>query len=645
MGSVMSMEFNAEQRAAITSEARNLLVLAGAGTGKTRTIIGRVAHLVAQGIDPERIVIVTFTRRAAGELRARLKTAAGAAATKALAGTFHHLCLRIMSSRRRWFGFDDLTVMDRDDQVHLMRLVRGELIAKDSNVPQASQLISYYSYARNTNQPAEDYLRKFTDLDGDTSGKVLELFAAYKLRKQVGAYLDYDDILHRFAKVLRDDTDVRRKVCSRYDHVLVDEMQDTNPLQWLILESFAEYCHLFCVGDDAQSIYAFRGADFRNVHSFEQRVSDSQTTRLQQNYRSTQPILDVANWLLAGSPLKYKKSLQSIRGPGPRPRFIEFNTDLEEANWVAKSILGRHAQGTDWSENMILCRTAYSARPIEAELIAQKIPYRFIGGMGLLQMAHVRDLLALLRIMVNHRDELAWARYLTLWPRIGEATAARLIEKLLAQTDLQSAMKVLEESLAGRPDVWEPPQALMQLSERPAQAIEVARTALEPLLEAKYDNWEARVRDLVLLERLATSHRTLRGFLETYILDPVSASEAMSQSGPDEGLVTLITVHSAKGTECEVCFIPAAQAGNYPHVRSLSNQDEIEEERRVLYVAMTRAKDELILSRHLRRSYGRGSWNAAAETHYFLREVPAQLVDLRPCFERPYDYLRDDVIS
>lgn len=638
------MEFNAEQRAAIETEARNALVLAGAGTGKTRTIIGRAAHLLENGVDPARIIIVTFTRRAAREIQQRLQSSAGTRASQVVSGTFHHLCLRIMSARRKWFEFQDLTVMDRDDQTQLMKLVRGEVVGRDAVVPQAPQLLSYYSYARNTNQSPKAYLQKYAEVEGAALEKVVEIFASYKQRKQAGGYLDYDDILHQFAKVLRKDEEVRRKVCSQYDHVLVDEMQDTNPLQWLILEAFAEYCKLFCVGDDAQSIYAFRGADFENVHAFDDRLPESSTLKLQENYRSTQEILDLANWLLEVSKLDYQKRLQANRGSGEKPTLLDFSTDFEEAAWIAETIQQRQSEGAKWSEHMILCRSAYAARPIEAELIEEKIPYRFVGGMSLLQMAHVRDLLSVLRSVLNYRDELAWVRFLTLWPRIGEVTATRAVNNIVTAADLEEALERLRGSLKSRSEILAVPEQLKTLLSEPAKAIQTARKHLEPMLEKRYDNWDNRKRDLDLIERLAGNHRSLAAFLETYTLDPISATEATPEQNADEGLVTLITIHSAKGTECEVCFVPALQPGNYPHNRSLGDEDEIEEERRVLYVALTRAKDHLYLSRHLSRGYGRTSWNSAAGSHYFLSKLPPQYVQTGDFLMSSFDLLEDDVL-
>ncbi len=627
----MSMDFNPQQRAAIEHQARHLLVLAGAGTGKTRTIIGRAAHLIESGTPAERIVIVTFTRRAAHEIRSRLSSTIGAGGARVVAGTFHYLCLRIMRARRRWFGYQDMTIMDRDDQLQLMKLVRGECVGGKSStkatVPAAAQLLDYYSYARNTNQPASEYLRKFTDFEQSSVELLLDIFNAYKTRKQTNGYLDYDDILHRFAKVLHDDAHVRERVATQYDHVLVDEMQDTNPLQWLILESLAEHCNLFCVGDDAQSIYAFRGADFQNVHSFSDRLPQSEVVKLEQNYRSTQPILELANWVLAQSPLNYDKTLHSERAEGTRPQLVDFDTELDEAQWIVAAIQARKNEGNSWSDHMILCRTAYSARPVEARLIEQKVPYRFVGGIGLLQMAHVKDLLAVLRCAVNHRDELAWMRYLTLWPRIGEVTAARAVERLAREASAAEAAETLKEVFAQRKEVTELPATVLQHLTQPKLALKAAMKALEPVVKTKYERWESRRNDWQLISKLAANHASLQAFLETYTLDPMSATEATAGDNPQEGVVTLITVHSAKGTEAKVCFAAAVQPGNYPHSRSLADPDAIEEERRVLYVALTRACDELFVTRSLSRGYARASWNASTGTHYFLEGLPAGVVD------------------
>jgi DNA helicase II / ATP-dependent DNA helicase PcrA len=646
------MEFNEEQLQAIHCSARHLLVLAGAGTGKTRTIIGRAAQLIRSGCSPKRIAVITFTRRAAAEIRHRLNQDVGETHKGIVAGTFHNFCLREMSAHRSWFGLDEITVMDADDQSQLMKLVRAEIVGKrkDSSVPQSPQLLNYYSYARNTNQPIREYLKHFTELEDENIDVVLRIFDGYKDRKRAAGYVDFDDILHRFAKVMKQETEICQRIASSYDHVLVDEMQDTNPLQWLILESLATHVQLFCVGDDAQSIYAFRGADFRNVHSFAQRVPDAQVLKLELNYRSTQEILDVSNWLLTQSPLKYNKKLTAFRGPGNPPIQVITDTEDEEAEWVAEYIVKQHQQGTAWQEQMVLCRTAYSARPLEAELIRRKIPYRFIGGIGLLQMAHIKDLLSALRIVVNHQDELAWMRYLMMWPRIGEVTAAKLVGQLRVCEVPPAAVERLQ-MLSGRPEITNPLRDSLENMHSPSVCIENLIRSLEELLSQRYDNWDQRKRDCQLIVRLAQKHKSVQSFLDAYALDPVSASEV---DATDDDLLTLITVHSAKGTEAKICYVIAAQSGNYPHSRSLENEDDIEEERRVLYVALTRAQDQLVISRHM---ISRGSWNSWKQPQTcFLDDLPGKLVQRRiptnsgvgysPHRKKKYsaDYWDDDVI-
>lgn len=642
------MEFNEQQVQAIESSAKHLLVLAGAGTGKTRTIIGRAARLIRDGCKPNRIAIITFTRRAAGEIRERLANEIGEARKGIVAGTFHNFCLREMTARRSWFGLEEITVMDADDQSQLMKLVRADLVGKqkDSSLPQSSELLKYYSYARNTNQPIRDYLGHFTELAQDQIEIVLKIFDAYKERKRAAGYVDFDDILQRFAKVMKHDSEICHKIASAYEHVLVDEMQDTNPLQWLILESLAPYVNLFCVGDDAQSIYAFRGADFRNVHSFKTRLPDAEVLKLELNYRSTQEILDVSNHLLALSPLKYNKQLTAYRGKGNPPQFMGVETETDEADWVAETIVQHHQQGLAWQEQMVLCRTAYAARPIEAELIRRKIPYRFIGGIGLLQMAHIKDLLAALRIAVNHQDELAWMRYLTMWSRIGEMTAAKLTRQLRECENSTDAVQRLGMFLA-RPEIVQPLQAVLEHLNQPGNCIEKLIRAMEDLLENRYDNWDQRKRDCDLIVRLAQRHQTIQAFLDAYALDPVSPTEV---DATDDDILTLITVHSAKGTECKVCYVIAAQAGNYPHTRSLDNPDDLEEERRVLYVALTRAKDELIVSQHFQ---SRSSWNSWKSPQIsFIDDIPQKLfqrgkgkkksIPARKSFSQ--DFWDDDVV-
>ncbi len=640
------MQLNPQQQAAVEAVDRHVLVLAGAGTGKTATIIGRAAHLLRNDTPARRILLLTFTRRAAREMVARLERDVGSASRGIVAGTFHHFCLLTMRRQPKAFGLVDATVIDRDDQLQLVRLARANVRRKGEQFPQAGKILNAISFARNTNAPLRAYLAKHSDWDDDTTARVLVVAKDYRDRKRQRGYLDFDDLLHRFASVLHKDPKARARVAGGFDHVLVDEMQDTNPLQWLILDALRSTATLFCVGDDAQSIYAFRGADFRNVHAFAERVPGSTTLKLEENYRSTQPILDLANWLLDGSTLEYGKRLRAHRGPGQKPRLMDFDDEWAEAGWIATDLIERHERGAHWRDHMIITRTAWAARSLEAELVQRDVPYRFVGGTQLFQAAHVKDLLALVRAGLSHRDELAWIRYLTLWPGIGDVRAARTIDKLLPLPDLPTALDTLRDGWKGDARVPAGPRQVWLDRANPSAVIADATRFLEPLLERRYDNWRDRKRDLALLASLAQRHRSLPAFLEAYALDPISSSEA-ARLEQDDG-ITLITAHSAKGTEAPVCYLLRVEPGLYPHSRSLGELDQEEEERRVLYVAMTRAKDTLLLTRSNRFGGHRVFWGGAAGQHaqggtaYLLEDVPDPLIDHNDGLIDPWD--DDDII-
>lgn len=631
---------NRNQKIAAEYEDKHILVLAGAGTGKTLTIIARAEHLIKKGVDPRRILLLTFTRRAAKEMTDRLSLNIGNSAQDVMAGTFHHYCLMTMRRMPDRFGIKGFTIIDRDDQISLMKLARAQYVEKGKKFPSASQLVNYNSYARNTNTGVSEYLNKYTEHDDETLNKIVNVFSDYGNRKQVNRYLDFDDILYQFATKLHEDPMIGKQLRSYYDHILVDEMQDTNPLQWLILDGLKDPGKLFCVGDDAQSIYAFRGADFRNVHSFQERVSDSVVLKLEENYRSTQGILDISNWLLKESPLKYNKKLNAYRGEGTKPVLKDFYSDLMEAKWVAEDLIERHDEGASWRDHMILTRTAWGSRSVEAMLIEKKIPYIFIGGSSFLQAAHVKDLLCLARAAASQNDEIAWMRYLTLWSGIGDVTASKLISLMKKTGSIEKAFETVASNNANRQKIIEGPETILKYWDEPTKALSAGAEFLKPLLSEKYDKWDLRKKDFDLLVKLAKRYRSLVRFIEVYTLDPISSTVASRLENND--VVTLITVHSAKGTEAPVCYVIRVEPGMYPHIRSVGNADEEEEERRILYVAMTRAKDDLILT----RSEGSGnymySYGDAAEA-YFLSDVPSGLMDESYQYESNWDMGMADV--
>ena len=616
---------NPEQAQAATIDAQNVLVLAGAGCGKTKTIVARAAYLIDQGVAAQQIQIVTFTRRAASEIVSRVEHVLGASAQGIHASTFHTFCMGILRRYARAFDLDAFSVIDRDDQIMMLKLLRGQR-SEQRDLPKAAQLLDLYSYIRNTLCSFDVGFEKLCPEMQQHKVCIIELLKNYEQQKRQRNYLDYDDILDYVAKYLQHSPDLVEHIAARYRYLLVDEMQDTNPLQWMLLQPFIGRSQLFCVGDDAQSIYGFRGADFENIHRFKARVPDACVLTLARNYRSTQSILDLSNWLLQRSPLAYNKPLQAVRGNGSLPVLHTFANEFDEARWIANDLQQRHGQGEQWGSHMILVRSTFSGRQIESALIAADIPYQFIGGIKLLESAHVKDVLSVLRVVANFKDELAWIRFLTLWDGIGDVGAARLVKQLIEQNDLEQIAALCLAHSKLPHEVAHTLKRIHGHQQFVTQCIEDAVLLLSAQLAKKYKNqdWSKRQRDFSLVQQLGERHSSIGEFIEAYLLDPISHSEIERQ--PQQDIVTLITIHSAKGTECEVCYIAQASAGAFPHLRAQGKFDDVEEERRVLYVAMTRAKDELILTRQTLTTWCKDQVDQQGRLieSYFLDSIPNQ---------------------
>lgn len=622
-------ELNSQQKQAATTVAQNCLVLAGAGCGKTKTIVARAAYLIDQGLPAQQIQILTFTRRAASEIVTRVEQHMGAQSKGLRASTFHTFCMYLLRRNPRAFGLTQFSIIDRDDQLLMFRLLRGK--DKGNVLPKAAELCDLYSYARNTKTKLSDALFKQLPQAVEYKSQIAELMKAYEQRKQERNFLDYDDILSIVAVHLQNSPELVKWVTGFCSALLVDEMQDTNPLQWALLQPLVGKVKLFCVGDDAQSIYGFRGADFENIHHFKERVPDAEVLTLEMNYRSTQGILDLSNWLLEQSQIGYDKHLQAYRGKGLKPQLHILSNEFEEANWIVQDLNQRHSQGAAWAEYMILLRSGFSGRYLEGALIAANIPYRFIGGVKLLESAHVKDVLSLLRVSVNPQDDLAWMRFLTLWDGVGDVGASKLAQELIQLPDIEARCQRLERH--GKV----PQQAiliLMQLDvlqQHVEACIGLALDALNEQLENNYKtkDWSRRVKDFDLVKQLARKHHSLGEFLEEYVLDPISISEI--DKTPDQDLVTLITIHSAKGAEQKVCYVPHVSPNQYPHARAQGDFDDVEEERRVLYVALTRAENELILTKQNLNLWSQDQYDELGRKieSYFLNDLPQHLVDIQ----------------
>ena len=614
---------NEKQLAAASFPNQNMLILAGAGTGKTRTIIARAAYLISQGVDPTRIQILAFTRKAAFEIKSRVQAILPEQSHGLSCSTFHSWCAKLQRAAPSVFGFEDYTNIDRDDQLQLFRMARGEFKDIPEDMPKAARILEIYSYARNTLVKLSDAI---VAKEGDLNHQ--EFFAtvmtAYQEKKRARNYLDYDDILDLVAKTLNQSAEAADWVGGLYDSLMIDEMQDTNPLQWKIISPLKDRLKLSCVGDDAQSIYGFRGADFKNIHSFCDRVPDAKVLKLEENYRSTQEILNVANWLIDGSPLNYDKRLVANRQSGELPRLISFDTAFQEGEWTAQQILTHYKDGGEFRDHMILVRSMFSGRAVEAALLRHKIPYVFYGGFKLLEAAHIKDVLSCLRIAANPDDEIAWIRYLKLWKGIGDRKAVQIFNSSRGAESWDERLAALSNS--------EIPTGAYQTLERVVQsrtdveaALRTCFAGLKSTLESKYSNqnWDRREGDFPILYELAKGHSSILEFIEEYILSP--AYHAIGSDATQKDLVIISTIHSAKGLESKIVFVNNVSPGSFPSGHA-TTEDEVEEERRVLYVALTRARDTLICTRSM-VLWHKDNADRTGQS-YFLNDIPAHLFSI-----------------
>ena len=601
---------NGEQRQAACYDgpADGIMLLAGAGCGKTRTMVARALYLMKEkGVSPSKIAMLTFTRRAAAEIEQRVERELPGCSGRMFMGTFHRFCLNLLHRHPESFNLADAKIMDRSDQEIALRRIRsslhsatvGRIGRNEGIVPKESGMIGVFSYVNNRRCTIDDYYARFEPQSEETPQLMKDALGQYIEYKMENGYLDFDDILLRTAEAMERDPGLVAYVRKWLDYALVDEMQDTSPVQWDILRAIYPGVRLFCVGDDAQSIYSFRGADFDSVHHFCDILPNSIKLKLTENYRSTQAILDAANALMDDSRLDYGKDLRAHSGErGTPPQLLSFDREETEASRITRMIAGRLHSGVRPEEIMVLLRSMMHGRMLEHGLRSYGIPYRVIGGMSFLQASHVKDVVAMLQALSTPRSELAWMRFLPLLPGIGARGAEKLYSpeedgaldrrEFLTRMGLRLARKCPEAArfLARDFELDATPDRMLR------QIIDFC--AETGLLEKRYDKWQERSRDLEVLAEIAAQYKTAASFLEAFLLDPDAEVSAAGKDGGG-GRVTLITVHSAKGTEADVCFVLRVQPGSYPHYKSL-DEAQNEEDRRVLYVAMTRARKELFLT-------------------------------------------------
>ncbi|RJT34292.1 ATP-dependent helicase [Mesorhizobium waimense] len=608
-------KLNDQQRQAVEHGdgmvAAPLLVIAGAGSGKTNTLAHRVAHLIVKGADPRRILLMTFSRRAAAEMAKRVERIAGevlgrdaAIITDALtwAGTFHGIGARLLRDYALEIGLDPaFTIHDREDSADLMNLARHELgfSKTESRFPTKGTCLAIYSRAVNAQAPLGEVLGSAFPWCAGWAEQLKTLFAGYVEAKQAQNVLDYDDLLLYWAQMAAE-PEIAAHLSARFDHVLVDEYQDTNRLQASILTALKpDGSGLTVVGDDAQSIYSFRAAEVRNILDFPKQFAQAAAIiTLERNYRSTETILAAANAVISQASERFTKNLWTERKSSQKPKLVSVRDEAEQANYVCQAILAEREAGTVLKSQAVLFRASHHSGPLEIELTRRNIPFVKFGGLKFLDAAHIKDMLAMLRFAENPRDRVAGFRVLQLLPGIGPSAASQIVETMA--TSLDEAMGLARYRPPQRAaDDW--PAFITLYSGLRAGAkwpadLEQVRLWYEPHLERIHEDATTRRADLLQLEQIASGYASRERFLTELTLDPPDATS--DQAGPphrDEDYLILSTIHSAKGQEWKNVFVLNSVDGCIPADLGVGTKEDIEEERRLFYVAMTRARDSLHL--------------------------------------------------
>ncbi len=641
-------KLNDRQRQAVEFGVRGeglpppLLVIAGAGSGKTNTLAHRVAHLMVNGADPGRILLMTFSRRAATELTRRVERitaqALGAGFPEgalAWAGTFHGIGARILREHAVEIGLSpDFSIHDREDSADLMNLVRNDLgLSKtESRFPTKATCLAIYSRAVNSDEQLTDVLRQTFPWCAIWKAELKQLFGGYVAAKQAQNVLDYDDLLLAWAQVM-EHPEFAAHIGAKWDHVLIDEYQDTNRLQSRILLALKpDGRGLTVVGDDAQSIYAFRAATVRNILDFPASFSPpAEVITLDRNYRSTQPILAAANAVIDQAAERFTKNLWSERVSSQKPRLVTLLNEADQARHFVDQILENREAGMRLTQQAVLFRTSSHSGQMEIELTRRKVPFVKFGGLKFLDSAHVKDVLALLRFAQNPRDRVAGFRVLQLVEGVGATTAQRVLDVIDDQPDPMRALTALPAPPRAQED-WRGFVAMLSSLSRADWPAGIAQACAwyDPQLDRIHEGPESRRADLLQLEQIAAGYPSRERFLTDLTLDPPDATSG--QAGVplrDEDYLILSTIHSAKGQEWKAVFVLNVVDGCLPSDLGTGSSAEIDEERRLLYVAMTRAKDNLTLGVPLRFYVTHQSRNGDRHLHAIRsRFLPQKMLDL-----------------
>ena len=629
-------DLNEQQYAAATAGDGPLLIVAGAGTGKTRTLIYRLAYLVEMGTRPRQIVLLTFTRRAANDMTARASSLLDGRCEKVRGGTFHAFCLETLRQHAEAIDVPrNFTVLDAADAADVLSVIRarGDYGDGEERFPQKNTLYSMFSSATNRDETLGEALAKrypqFTTLHAELT----QLRTEYRQYKQEHGLMDFDDLLERTLELFEQNDDVRHQVASRCRHVLVDEYQDTNALQAELVKKFSSvHGNVTVVGDDAQSIYKFRGADYRNIFRFPDQFDDTEVLKLERNYRSTQPILDLANHVIEQADRSYDKTLFTEKTEGELPAVVPAADGDMEARFVADMVLRLREQDVSLSDVAVLFRSSHNAYDLEVELNQRNIPFVKYGGMKLNEAAHIKDVLAHLKVVENPQDAASWNRALQLIHGIGPKTARSLIEWATESAEdpltLGDGAPFSDRYAARLKQLFSTLRHVRSDDTSVNEQVEAILDYYQPLFENTYaDDHPKREPDLEHLAGLAANYASRRRFLSSLTLDPIELT-ALDQEAEDteEPPLVLSTIHSAKGLEFHTVFLIRALDGTIPSRHALREDGGVDEELRLFYVAVTRAEEDLFISYPMTQ-YRRGQGEYMTKPSRFIKDVPEDVLE------------------
>jgi len=627
-------ELNKEQFEVVENGDGAVLVLAGAGSGKTRTITYRVAWLLDHGVQPNSILLLTFTNKAARQMVERIENLFGEFPKGLWSGTFHSIANRLLRTYAPYLGYEsNFSILDQEDSRDLISICIKELKidTKNKRFPNARVLQSLISFQRNKAAELDDAISmkhpKF-EMIADEIEAVAEMYK--KLKKEQNA-MDFDDLLLKFLELLRENADVAERLSQQFQYILVDEFQDTNVIQAEIVRRLSKsHKNVLVVGDDAQSIYSFRAADIKNILGFPDRYDDAKTFKLVTNYRSTPQILAVANAVISKNTEQFSKELTAVAESGERPYVVPANSTSQEAQYVAEQILELRENGSPLREIAVLFRAAFHSQSLEFELMRHDIPYDYRGGMKFFERSHVKDIVAHIRLMHNVKDGMAWVRALRIHPGIGIMTANKIAQKMGTLESLSVAGLVKptggKRAEAGWAGMIRIVTEMLDAKPMPSHLIRAiaASRDYQAYLEAEFLNFAERLEDLEQFAIFAEQYQDTGSFLEAVSLTDEFAVKREDQQDRNQDKLILSTIHQAKGLEWGTVFVLNLADGSFPHKRSMNEESELEEERRLFYVAVTRARKKLFLSYGMTTGYEHVE---IREPSMFLEEIPEKMME------------------